>query len=106
MSGTAYASVAVKGGAKIAMTGSFSTEEELVLTGSSLNVSGALTLPGNLTLSNSTLMWAEHCAAGRSDAERQHFDGIRKSDGSGTNRPSEPEHPHTRIRHHLGRLSA
>ena len=53
--GTAYASVAVKGGAKIAMTGSFSTEEELVLTGSSLNVSGALTLPGNLTLSNSTL---------------------------------------------------
>ena len=68
--GTAYASVSVRGGAKIAMTGSFSTEEELVLTGSSLNVSGALTLPGNLTLSNSTLSVGGALALpGRSDVK-------------------------------------
>ena len=50
-----YISVTVKGGAIIAMGGSFTTETAMVLSDTTLSINGGYTAPGDLVLTNSTL---------------------------------------------------
>jgi predicted enzyme related to lactoylglutathione lyase len=50
-----YGYVEVKGGAVLTVSGSYTTESDMVLTDTQLTVNGSLVLPKNLTLTNSTV---------------------------------------------------